>query len=169
MSGQLERVIFWSMEKSIIFPGSFDPFTAGHEDLVRRALTMFDHVIVGVGCNIRKEGLLAPENRVRLIEDLFGADTRVEVLPYYGLTVDLCCETGIFRLLRGVRSAADFEGDRLIESVNRRLLPDIETVYLSCRDELAGISSSAVRELLAFGADTSHFMPRGIDIRNYLD
>lgn len=156
------------MEKKAIFAGSFDPFTAGHEDIVRRALSMFDHIIIGVGYNIKKKGLLSMENRVRLIEEVFRGEPRVSAVTYEGLTTDFSEQQGVRILLRGLRSVDDFESDRTIDAVNKRLDPQIETFYLMTDPTLGVISSAVVKELFTHKADISRFMPHGIDLEKYL-
>lgn len=156
------------MEKKAIFAGSFDPFTAGHEDIVRRGLALFDHIIIGVGYNIKKKGLLSTSSRVRLIEDLFRDEPRVSAVAYDGLTTDFCREQGVNILLRGLRSVDDFESDRTIDAVNKRLDPRVETFYLLTDPYLGAISSAVVKELHAHRADIRRFMPEGIDLEKYL-
>lgn len=156
------------MEKKAIFAGSFDPFTAGHEDIVRRALSLFDHVIIGVGYNIKKKGFLSMDNRVRLIEDVFRGEPRVSAVTYEGLTTDFCKRQGVRILLRGLRSVDDFESDRTIDAVNKRLDPQIETFYLMTDPTLGVISSAVVKELFTHKADIGRFMPQGIDLEQYL-
>lgn len=156
------------MEKKAIFAGSFDPFTAGHEDIVRRALSLFDHIIIGVGYNIKKKGLLSMENRMRLIEEVFRGEPRVSAVTYEGLTTDFCKRQGVRILLRGLRSVDDFESDRTIDAVNKRLDPQIETFYLMTDPTLGVISSAVVKELFTHKADISRFMPHGIDLEKYL-
>lgn len=152
-----------------LFPGSFDPFTAGHEDIVRRALQLFDRVVVAVGINPSKQGLLAAEQRVRLIERVFCDEPRVEVSRYEGLTVDECRRVGACWIVRGVRGGVDFEMERTGAMVNAEVAPEVETLIMCTRSELEIVSSSVVRELLRFGGDVSKFMPRGIDINDYLN
>lgn len=156
------------MDKTAIFAGSFDPFTAGHEDIVRRALKLFDRIIIGVGYNIKKKGMLTTANRVRLIRDVFADEPRVLAVAYEGLTTDFCREHGVQILLRGLRSVDDFESDRTIDAVNKRLDSEIETFYLLTDPVLGAISSAVVKELYAHKADISRFMPAGIDLKNYL-
>ncbi|WP_304708502.1 pantetheine-phosphate adenylyltransferase [uncultured Rikenella sp.] len=156
------------MEKKAIFAGSFDPFTAGHENIVRRALALFDEVVVGVGYNIKKKGLLTMENRVRLIRDVFRDEPRVRVETYDGLTADFCHRQGIRILLRGLRSVDDFESDRTIDAINKRLDPRIETFYLLTDPYLGAISSAVVKELYVHKADLERFLPKGIDLEKYL-
>lgn len=151
------------MEKRAIFAGSFDPFTAGHEDIVRRSLLLFDQIIIGVGYNIKKQGLLPMENRVRLIRDVFRDEPRVSAESYEGLTSDFCRRHDCRILVRGLRSVDDFEGDRTVDAVNKHLMPDSETFYLLTTPGLGAISSAVVKELFTLGADISAFLPAGID------
>lgn len=154
--------------KIAIFPGSFDPFTAGHEDIARRGLLLFDKIVIAVGFNIDKRGLLDVKSRTKLIEDTFENESRIEVISYQGLTVDLCRQHGVHFLLRGVRSSVDFEYERGIDNVNRLLCPGIESVLLMTDPHNAVISSSIVRELVRHGGDTSKFMPKGVRLEEYI-
>lgn len=156
------------MEKSAIFAGSFDPFTAGHEDIVRRGLSLFDRIVVGVGYNIKKKGFLTMENRVRLIRDAFRDEPRVSVEAYEGLTTDFCHAQGVRILLRGIRSVDDFESDRTIDAINKRLDPTIETCYLLTSPTLGAISSAVVKELYFHRADVAPLLPAGIELEKYL-
>lgn len=156
------------MQKKAIFAGSFDPFTAGHYDIALRALGIFDHLTIAVGFNIKKAGLLSIEKRVELIADLFANEPRVEVVSYRGFTTDLCRQLDVKVLVRGIRSVDDFEGDRTIDAVNKRLAPDVETLYLFTHPMLGAISSAVVKEVLAHGGDPAQFMPKGVNLKNYL-
>lgn len=156
------------MERTAIFPGSFDPFTRGHEALVSEALNLFDRVVIGVGNNTTKAGLLTVENRRRLIEDVYAGEPRVEARIYTGLTGDFARDTGACAIIRGVRNTTDFEYERTMEATNYRLYRDLTTVMLFTPAPVADISSSTVREVLAFGRSVEEFMPRGIRIENYL-
>ena len=144
-----------------LFAGSFDPFTAGHASVVERALLLFDRIIIAVGVNSAKPGSEPAEARVEAIRALYAAlpAGRVEVLAYTGLTVDLAASTGARWLLRGVRSVRDFEYERDMADLNRKL-SGLETILLYTLPELSAVSSSAVRELRAIGADITPFMPR---------
>ena len=155
--------------KVALFPGSFDPFTAGHEDIVRRALRLFDRVVVAVGINPSKQGLLPVEQRVRLIERVFADEPRVEVSRYEGLTVEECRRVGAGWIVRGVRGGVDFEMERTNAMVNAEVAPEVETMMLCTRSELEIVSSSVVRELLRFGGDVSKFMPQEVDINEFLN
>ncbi len=156
------------MKRIVLFPGSFDPFTRGHESLVEGALRLFDEVVIAVGENVSKSGLLSVENRLRLIEDLYCNEPRVRVAKYSTLTGDFAHEVGAVAMIRGIRNTTDFNFERSIEATNRRLFPDLTTVMLVTPDEYAHISSSIVRELLSFGREVSDFMPDGVDIKRYL-
>ena len=156
------------MERTAIFPGSFDPFTRGHAALVKEALRLFDRVIIGIGNNTSKQGLLKIENRKRLIDDIYRNNPRVEARIYRGLTGDFAEEVGACAIIRGVRNTTDFEYERTMEATNHRIYPDITTVMLFTPAPVADISSSTVREVLSFGRNVEEFLPEGIDINNYL-
>ncbi len=146
------------MAKIAIFPGSFDPFTKGHYNIVERGLPLFDRLIIGIGRNTTKSALYTLEERQKQIEILFANEPRVEVRIYDVLTADFAQQVGANYILRGVRTVADFEYERTIAEVNKRLI-QIETVLLFADTETATISSSLVRELKAFGKDVTDFLP----------
>lgn len=156
------------MERTAIFPGSFDPFTRGHEALVAEALNIFDKVVIGIGNNTAKAGLLSIENRKRLIEELYAGNARVEARIYTGLTGDFAEAECACAILRGVRNTTDFEYERTMEATNHRLYRDITTVMLFTPASVADIASSTVREVLSFGRSVEEFLPEGILIENYL-
>lgn len=156
------------MERIALFPGSFDPFTRGHAALVAEALHLFDRVIVGIGNNLAKEGLLSVGNRKRLIDDLYAGEPRVEAAVYTGLTGEFAERCGACAVIRGVRNTTDFEYERTMEAANHRLFPAITTVMLFTPAEVADITSSTVREVHAFGRSVEEFMPEGVDIEKYL-
>ena len=156
------------MARIALFAGSFDPFTRGHEAVVEMALKLFDEVVIGVGDNISKKGLLTVEARCQLIEDCYKANPRVKVAKYSSLTGDFAREVSATALVRGVRNTIDFEFERTIEATNRELFPELTTVLLPTPAEYLHISSSLVRELLAFGRDASDYLPQNIKIENYL-
>ena len=143
------------MERTAIFPGSFDPFTRGHAALVDEALNLFDRVVIGIGNNTAKTGLLTVANRKRLIDDLYAGNPRVEAHIYTGLTGEFAEKAGACAIIRGVRNTTDFEYERT-------------TVMLFTPSPVADISSSTVREVLSFGRSVEEFMPKGIDINKYL-
>jgi len=142
-----------------IFPGSFDPFTIGHASIVRRGLEMFDKIVIGVGYNTNKRSFLTPEERVAAIEKVYASEARVKVVAYDDLTADLARREQARFVLRGIRSVKDFEYERDIAGINHRL-SGVETVLLFTEPHYADISSTIVRELLAFGKDVSEFFPQ---------
>lgn len=156
------------MKRVALFPGSFDPFTIGHKSIVDLGLKMFDKIIIGVGANSEKKGLLTLENRVRLIKDIYRDNHNVDVMPYHGLTGDFCRELDLQFILRGMRNTVDYEYERGMMLVNQALYPEITTVLLFTPPEYVAISSSIIRELVSFGKDPEELMPENIDIKNYL-
>lgn len=141
-----------------LFPGSFDPFTVGHMSILERALPLFEHVIIVVGYNESKPGDKSPEERVEAIRRVTATMPRVEVVAWNGLTVDLAEARGALYLIRGARTAADWDYEYNLATINR-MISGIETIILPTLPEHAAISSSIVRELDHFGHDTSRFLP----------
>ena len=150
------------MAKTALFPGSFDPFTAGHLNILRRALTMFDNVVVAIGINQDKRGFFTNEQKKAIIHQVIDGMDGVRVIEYDGLTIDVCRDLGIRHIVRGVRNMLDFENERAIADANRRLAPEIETIIIPTAQEFAHISSSAVRDILRHGGDYSTFIPEGV-------
>lgn len=149
------------MEKKIaIFPGSFDPFTVGHEEIVNRGLRVFDKIIIAVGVNALKKEFLDVQNRVRLIRKVFEDTDRVMVEPYSGLTVDFCKQMGAHVIIRGLRTAADFEYERAVGQANRAMNAQIETVFILTSTEHTFISSTIVRNVYANGGNVDRFLPQ---------
>lgn len=146
----------------VLFAGSFDPFTCGHADIVQRALKLFERVVIAVGYNEQKQGLIPTEERVKTLREYYAHDSRVSVEAYQGLTVDFALQCGASAMVRGVRSVKDYEYELQLADVNHRLCPQVETVLLMARPELASCSSSVVRELLHFGHDVSEWLPEGL-------
>lgn len=144
----------------ILFPGSFDPFTVGHANLVERALALFDEVVIAVGINEQKSGWLPEKRRIEAIRDLYNNNERVQVVAYQELTTDFAATIGAVAILRGVRSLKDYEYELQMADINRRL-SGIETLCLFTEPQLASVSSSLVRELAHFGRDISAFLPEG--------
>ncbi len=151
-----------------IFPGSFDPFTKGHQAIVEQALRLFDRVVIAIGENIGKRSLLSLEARKQLIADLYAGDERVECISYSTLTGDVAREVGASAIVRGVRNGIDFEYERTLAQTNSRLFPEIETVLLLTPPTLSDVSSSTVRELLAFGRDVEWLLPEGVNLKEYM-
>lgn len=152
------------MKRTALFPGSFDPFTAGHLNILRRALTMFDEVVVAVGINQDKRGFFDMPKRLQIINQATSGIPGVSVIQYDSLTIDLCRKLEIKHIVRGVRNMIDFETERSIADANRRLAPDIETIIIPTAQEFAHISSSAVRDILKHGGDYSAFIPKGVKL-----
>lgn len=156
------------MQRIAMFPGSFDPFTRGHEAVVAEALKLFDKVVIAIGHNTQKRGFLAVERRRELIERLYADNERVEVTTYTTLTGDEARRVGASAIIRSVRNAQDFDYERNIALANRHIFPDVQTVVLIAPPEVEHISSSLVRELHAFNHPTDELMPEGINLTDYL-
>ena len=146
--------------KTGVFVGSFDPFTIGHDSIVRRALGLFDRLVVGVvGDQVHKPDMQPAEQRMEAIRQLYADEPKIEVKPYYGLAVDFAKEQGALYIIKGVRSVKDFEYEREQADINRQI-SGIETVLLFAEPRYASVSSSVVRELQHFGRDVSEFLPK---------
>lgn len=149
------------MSKKALFPGSFDPFTLGHQSLVERALKLFDHIVIGIGVNSSKNYLFDVEKRKTYIEGVFSNHAeQIEVVDYEGLTVDYCKNHSCQFIIRGVRNTKDFLFENEIANMNRSLNHNIETVFLASNPEHAFINSSIVREIYRSGGDVSSFIPK---------
>lgn len=155
------------MKKLAVFPGSFDPFTIGHEAIVRRALGLFDEIIVAVGANALKKNFYSLATRKEIVSKVFKDEPRIRVDHYEGLTVDYCKKMGAGYLIRGLRTAADFEFERAIAQVNRVLAPGVESVFLLTVPEHSHINSSIVRDIIRNGGDASMFVPSAINLQDY--
>ena len=152
-------------QRIALFPGSFDPFTVGHQDIVERALPMFDKIIIAIGYNSEKEGFFKLEDRMTWIKQAFVGNSKIEVTSYEGLTVDYCYKIGAKFLLRGLRTSTDFEYERAIAQMNKKMHPEIESVFLLTSPEHTPISSTIVREIIRHGGDASEFLPKGTEIK----
>lgn len=150
------------MEKIAVFPGSFDPFTVGHEEIVNRGLKIFDKIVIAVGVNALKNEFLDVDSRVQLIQKVFSYTDRVIVKPYSGLTVDFCKEMGAPIIIRGLRTAADFEYERAVGQANRAMNSEIETVFILTSTEHTFISSTIVRNIYMNGGNIDRFLPSGL-------
>lgn len=156
------------MEKIAVFPGSFDPFTLGHESVVLRSLDLFDRIIVAVGVHSGKKPLLRVENRVAMINDVFRNQDKVTADYFEGLTVDFCRKVNATHMLRGIRTAADFEYERGMAQINKIMLPEVESIFLLTNPEHTPINSTIIRDIIRNGGDASQFLPDGVDISKYL-
>jgi pantetheine-phosphate adenylyltransferase len=148
------------MEKIAIFPGSFDPITCGHASIVRRAIPLFDKIIIAIGVNALKSTYFDLDKRKQMIEAVFADCDKIEVQSYTGLTIDYCKEVNAKFLLRGLRTSADFEFERSIGQINKQLNADIETVFLLTQPEHTALNSSIVRDILRNNGDVSQFVPK---------
>ncbi|MDD3076137.1 MAG: pantetheine-phosphate adenylyltransferase [Proteiniphilum sp.] len=146
-----------------LFPGTFDPFTLGHESLVRRGLTLMDEIVIAIGINEAKKSYFTLEKRIGMIRDFYRDEPRVKVESYNSLTIRFAEEVGARFILRGIRSVIDFEYEKTIADMNRTI-SGIETFLLFTEPALSHISSSHVRELLCYGQDVSNFIPPGMKI-----
>ena len=157
------------MKKIAVFPGSFDPFTVGHEAVVLRSLKIFDEIIIAIGANESKKGsFFSLETRMKMINKVFEGEPRVKVDHYDGLTVDFCKAKGAGFLLRGLRTSADFEYERAIAQVNKAMAPELESVFLLTAPEHTPINSTIVKDILRHGGDASMFVPASIDLKRYM-
>lgn len=147
-----------------IFTGSFDPFTVGHDDIVRRALPLFDKIVIGVGVNERKQYMRSADERMAAIAALYEGDGRIEVRTYSDLTIDFARREGARFIIKGVRSMRDFEYEREQAEINRRIGGGIETVLMFADPRYESVSSSMVRELLHFGRSVDEFLPKRVSV-----
>ena len=150
------------MNRKAVFPGSFDPITTGHVDLVRRALPLFDEIIIAIGINSQKQTLFEVEERKKWIENVFADEPRIRVDVFEGLTVHFCKKVGAHYLIRGLRNASDFDYEKTISQLNHIVGDQVETVFLISRPEFSHISSTIVREIIKGGGDASPFLPGGV-------
>jgi pantetheine-phosphate adenylyltransferase len=149
--------------KRAIFPGSFDPLTLGHYDIIERGAKLFDEVIIAIGVNAEKKYMFTLEQRKKFIEEAFADNNRVKVVTYKGLTVDFCKEINVDFILRGLRNPADFEFEKAIAHTNRDLAP-IETVFLLTSAKTSYISSSIVRDVIRNNGDYTKLVPKSVRI-----
>jgi pantetheine-phosphate adenylyltransferase len=152
------------MPKTALFPGSFDPFTLGHEDIVRRALPLFDGLYIGIGENQDKRYQYTLEERMAMVQALYANEPKIQVVSYSGLTVHFAHTLGVQFLLRGIRNPSDFEFEKSIAQANRQMVPDLDTVFLLTTARYAYISSSIVRDVIRHSGDASVFLPDGLEL-----
>ncbi len=152
------------MKKIAIFPGSFDPITVGHVDIVTRAIPLFDEIIIAIGVNTQKKYLFSLEQRIEWIQKVFAHHPSVKVESYTGLTVNYCQQKNAKYIIRGIRSSADFEYEKTIAQLNQMMQPDLETMLILSSPALSAISSTIVREIIIGKGDTSKFLPKEVNI-----
>jgi pantetheine-phosphate adenylyltransferase len=146
-----------------VFPGSFDPVTIGHIDIINRGLPLFDKIIIGIGINSQKKYLFPIEKRIEWLKKIFAYEPKITIESYSGLTVRFCEQQGAQFILRGIRSAGDFEFEKAVSQTNRVLNRNVETVFLLANPSLSVVSSSIVRDVIVNGGDASAFIPEEIE------
>lgn len=150
------------MKKIALFPGSFDPITVAHIDILNRALPLFDEVVVGIGLNNTKQGFISADKKEEMLRLVFQNNPKIKVATYQGLTVEYCKQIGAQYMIRGIRSTADFEYEKAISQMNQSMHPEIESVFILSRPGFSAISSTIVRDILRNGGDISQFVPKEI-------
>jgi pantetheine-phosphate adenylyltransferase len=155
------------MERIAIFPGSFDPFTVGHESIVKRAIPLFDKIVIMIGYNSNKRSFFPVEKREKWIREVFKNEAKVTVECHEGLTVDFCKKVNANYILRGLRTSADFEFERAIAQVNKKMYPKIESVFLLTMPEHTPINSTIVRDIILHGGDASMFLPAALNMSEF--
>jgi len=147
------------MSRICLFPGTFDPITLGHVDIINRSLNLFDKLIIGIGTNANKLSMFSSEQRVDWIQQIYKDNAKVEAIVYDGLTVDCCKKLGAKYILRGIRYVSDFEYEKAIADMNRSLDNDIETIFLTCLPKYTSVASTLVRDVLRNGGNVNQFLP----------
>jgi pantetheine-phosphate adenylyltransferase len=150
------------MQRIALFPGTFDPITIGHLDIIHRALPLFDKLAIGIGRNANKTAMFSEEQRMKWIRDIFGDNPKVSVVVYEGLTVECCRKVGANFIVRGIRYVNDFEYEKAIADMNRSLDRDIETVFLTCLPQYTSVASTLVRDVIRNGGNARQFLPDAV-------
>ena len=145
-----------------LFPGTFDPVTLGHTDIIDRALPLFDKLIIGIGRNVHKEPMFSEQLRLQWLREIYKNNPRVEALAYDGLTVECCKKAGANFILRGIRYVNDFEYEKAIADMNRSLDHNIETIFLTCLPQFTSVASTLVRDVIRNGGDVNQFLPKEV-------
>jgi pantetheine-phosphate adenylyltransferase len=147
------------MQRIALFPGTFDPITIGHQDIINRSLPLFDQLFIGIGRNAYKEPMFSEDQRLGWIREIYKDNPKVQALVYEGLTIRACQEVGAKFILRGIRYVNDFEYEKAIADMNRSLDHDIETIFLTCLPQYTSVASTLVRDVLRNGGDVMQFLP----------
>lgn len=147
------------MNRICLFPGTFDPVTFGHIDIVNRALPLFDRLYIGIGMNVNKQPMFSSDQRSQWFKEIFKNESKVEVVVYEGLTVDCCKKVNASYVLRGIRYVNDFEYEKAIADMNRSLDENVETVFLTCLPQFTSVASTLVRDVIRNGGNVSRFVP----------
>ena len=150
------------MSRICLFPGTFDPVTLGHVDIINRAIPLFDKIIVGIGMNTSKAPMFSPAQRLQWVKEIYKDEDRVDAATYEGLTVDFCREIGALFILRGIRYVSDFEYEKAIADANRTLDKGIETFFLTGEPKYTSVGSTIVRDIIRNGGDASPFLPDAV-------
>lgn len=151
------------MQRICLFPGTFDPVTLGHTDIINRALPLFDKLVVGIGRNVNKVPMFSEQQRLQWLRDIYKNNPKVHAVVYDGLTVQCCKEVGANFILRGIRYVNDFEYEKAIADMNRSLENDIETIFLTCLPQYTSVASTLVRDVLKNRGDVSNFLPSEVN------
>ncbi|MEY4280632.1 MAG: pantetheine-phosphate adenylyltransferase [Bacteroidota bacterium] len=149
-------------QRICLFPGTFDPITKGHTDIIDRALGLFDALIIGIGINSSKQPMFSLEQRIAWIESIYKNEPKIKVIAYEGLTIDCCKKYNAQFILRGIRYINDFEYEKAIADMNRMLAPEVETVFLTCTPLYSTISSTLVRDVIRNNGNVHQFIPDAI-------
>jgi pantetheine-phosphate adenylyltransferase len=147
------------LERIALFPGTFDPITLGHTDIINRSLPLFDKVIIGIGRNNKKQPMFDEQRRLDWINKLYEGNPKVAGIIYEGLTIDCCKKLNAKFIIRGIRYVSDFEYEKAIADMNRNLSPEIETVFFTCQPKFTSVASTLIRDVLQYGGDVSEFLP----------
>ncbi len=147
------------MNRICLFPGTFDPVTLGHTDIIDRALPLFDKLYIGIGRNTNKQPMFSEAQRLGWLKDIYKGNDKVEAIVYDGLTVSCCKRVGANFILRGIRYVNDFEYEKAIADMNRSIADNIETIFLTCLPQYTSVASTLVRDVLKNGGDVSRFLP----------
>ena len=150
------------MQRIALFPGTFDPITIGHLDIIHRALPLFDKLVIGIGRNANKSAMFSEEQRMKWIREIFGDNPKVSVVVYEGLTVECCRKVAANFIVRGIRYVNDFEYEKAIADMNRSLDKDIETVFLTCLPQYTSVASTLVRDVIRNGGNARQFLPDAV-------
>lgn len=151
------------MQRICLFPGTFDPVTLGHTDIIDRALPLFDKLVIGIGRNTNKEPMFTDEQRLSWIKEIYAGNPKVEAVIYEGLTVECCKRLDARFILRGIRYVNDFEYEKAIADMNRSIAAEIETVFLTCLPQFTSVASTLVRDVLKNGGNVSQFLPEAVN------
>ncbi|RAJ02244.1 phosphopantetheine adenylyltransferase [Chitinophaga skermanii] len=150
------------MQRICLFPGTFDPVTLGHTDIIDRAVDLFDELIIGIGVNSTKVPMFTVEQRVAWLQEIYKHQPKIKVSAYEGLTVNFCKKVNAQFILRGIRYVADFEYEKGIADMNRKIDPTVETIFLTCSPEFSTIASTLVRDVIRNGGDATQFLPKEV-------